>query len=133
MRLSHAHDVVRLLAPRIENEDSTKDVDFSASGIRQRWEAGYDGTRRIIEQKPWQDNSGSWDEAKCMIEGMLAEPWHLRCYQDQRLREFLDLMLANAFRTAIKGRTSARALRSAASLPLQIETRYAGSVDTNLS
>ena len=46
--------VVRLLAPRIENEDHTKDVDFSASGIRRRWEAGYDITRRAIEQKPWQ-------------------------------------------------------------------------------
>ena len=33
--------VVRLLAPRLGNEDHTKDVDFSPSGIRQRWEAGY--------------------------------------------------------------------------------------------
>ncbi len=33
--------VVRLLAPRLGNEDNTKDVDFSPSGIRQRWEAGY--------------------------------------------------------------------------------------------
>ena len=53
--------VVRLLAPRIENEDHTKDVDFSASGIRQRWEAGYDITRRAIEQKPWQDECGQLD------------------------------------------------------------------------
>jgi hypothetical protein len=28
-----------------------------------------------------------------MIDGMLAEPWHLRGYQEKRLREFLDLML----------------------------------------
>ena len=33
-----------------------------------------------------------WDEAKSMIEGMLAEPWVLRGYQETRLREFLDLL-----------------------------------------
>ena len=27
-----------------------------------------------------------------MIEGMLAEPWHLRGYQEIRLREFLALI-----------------------------------------
>jgi hypothetical protein len=27
-----------------------------------------------------------------MIEGMLAEPWHLRGYQEHRLREFLELV-----------------------------------------
>ena len=53
--------VVRLLAPRIENEDSTKDIDFSASGIRRRWEAGYDSTRRVIEQEPWQDECDQLD------------------------------------------------------------------------
>jgi len=35
---------------------------------------------------------GHWYEAKSMIEGMLAEPWHLRGYQEFRLREFLDVM-----------------------------------------
>jgi len=29
--------------------------------------------------------SGQWDEAESMIEGMLAEPWHLRGYQENRL------------------------------------------------
>jgi hypothetical protein len=33
-----------------------------------------------------------WYEAKSMIEGMLAEPWHLRGHQESRLREFLALM-----------------------------------------
>jgi hypothetical protein len=33
-----------------------------------------------------------WDEAKGMIEGMLAEPWMLRGYQESRLREFLELL-----------------------------------------
>jgi NTE family protein len=45
--------VVRLLAPRLDNEDHTKDVDFSPGGIRRRWEAGYASTRRAIAQKPW--------------------------------------------------------------------------------
>jgi hypothetical protein len=35
---------------------------------------------------------GHWYEAKSMIEGMLAEPWHLRGNQEIRLREFLDLV-----------------------------------------
>jgi hypothetical protein len=35
---------------------------------------------------------GHWYEAKSMIEGMLAEPLHLRGYQELRLREFLDVM-----------------------------------------
>jgi hypothetical protein len=47
--------VVRLLAPRLENEDHTKDIDFSPSGIRMRWEAGYAGTQRAIERAPWLD------------------------------------------------------------------------------
>jgi Patatin phospholipase len=46
--------VVRLLAPRLANEDHTKDVDFSPSGIRMRWEAGYASAQRAIAQKPWQ-------------------------------------------------------------------------------
>jgi NTE family protein len=46
--------VVRLLAPRLANEDHTKDVDFSPSGIRQRWEAGYANTVSAIEQAPWE-------------------------------------------------------------------------------
>jgi NTE family protein len=45
--------VVRLLAPRLDDEDHRKDVDFSPSGIRKRWEAGYEKTRREIERAPW--------------------------------------------------------------------------------
>jgi NTE family protein len=45
--------VVRLLAPAIAGEDHTKDIDFSARGIRGRWEAGYADTLRVLEQKPW--------------------------------------------------------------------------------
>jgi NTE family protein len=47
--------VVRLLAPRLDNESHTKDVDFSASGISMRWEAGYGDTRRALERKAWED------------------------------------------------------------------------------
>ena len=36
--------VVRLLAPRLDNENHTKDIDFSPTGIRLRWEAGYADT-----------------------------------------------------------------------------------------
>jgi NTE family protein len=46
--------VVRLLAPQIENENHTKDVDFSASSLRVRWEAGYRTTMRALEQAPWE-------------------------------------------------------------------------------
>ena len=56
--------VVRLLAPRLDNEDSTKDVDFSQSGIEKRWQAGYDNARRVIEQAPWQ---GEFDPLEGVI------------------------------------------------------------------
>jgi NTE family protein len=32
--------VVRLLAPRLDAEDHSKDVDFGRAGINGRWEAG---------------------------------------------------------------------------------------------
>jgi NTE family protein len=46
--------VVRLLAPRLENENHTKDVDFSPSSIRMRWEAGFTKTMRALERAPWE-------------------------------------------------------------------------------
>ena len=45
--------VVRLLAPRLENENHTKDIDFTPSGIRMRREAGYEATMRALRQAPW--------------------------------------------------------------------------------
>ena len=33
-----------------------------------------------------------WDDARAMVEGMLAEPWRLRGYQETRLRQFLELV-----------------------------------------
>jgi NTE family protein len=49
--------VVRLLAPRFDNENHTKDVDFTAAGIGKRWEAGYRATRRALAHMPWQDEA----------------------------------------------------------------------------
>jgi hypothetical protein len=36
--------------------------------------------------------SGQWEEVRSMVDGMLAEPWVLRGYQEMRLREFLELL-----------------------------------------
>jgi NTE family protein len=45
--------VIRLLAPPLDNEDQTKDIDFSAAGIRARRDAGYDNTKAVLARKPW--------------------------------------------------------------------------------
>lgn len=45
--------LVRLLAPRLDNEDHTKDIDFTASGINARWQAGYEYVQQVIAAKPW--------------------------------------------------------------------------------
>jgi len=47
--------VVQLLAPRLDNENHTKDIDFSPSGIQSRWEAGYAHTMRALERRAWED------------------------------------------------------------------------------
>jgi NTE family protein len=46
--------IVRLRAPALSSEDYWKDIDFSAAGIRARWEAGLADARRMIERAPWQ-------------------------------------------------------------------------------
>ncbi len=45
--------VVRLLAPQLDHETHTKDIDFSPSGIMRRWESGYLHTRAVLARKPW--------------------------------------------------------------------------------
>ena len=45
---------VRLLAPRLDGEDQTKDIDFSRQGIRKRWEAGLADARRALKAAPWE-------------------------------------------------------------------------------
>jgi len=48
--------VVRLLAPRLDNENHTKDIDFSPAGISSRWKAGHADTLRALERKAWEDD-----------------------------------------------------------------------------
>jgi NTE family protein len=45
--------VARLVAPKLDGEDHTKDIDFTPAGIRARWQAGYADTRRMIARAPW--------------------------------------------------------------------------------
>jgi NTE family protein len=53
--------VITLLAPRIEGEDHTKDIDFTPSGIDARRQAGYADARRQIERAPWTEPIGDLD------------------------------------------------------------------------
>jgi NTE family protein len=45
--------VARLNAPRLDGEDQLKDIDFTRAGIRSRWQAGYNATRRMVALAPW--------------------------------------------------------------------------------
>ncbi|HSI61259.1 MAG TPA: patatin-like phospholipase family protein [Ideonella sp.] len=45
--------VAHLVAPRLDGEDQTKDIDFTAAGVRARREAGHADTLRMIERSPW--------------------------------------------------------------------------------
>lgn len=53
--------VVPLLAPRLEGEDHTKDIDFTAAGIKARRSAGYSDMRRALAQAPWQREINAMD------------------------------------------------------------------------
>jgi NTE family protein len=44
--------VVQLLAPRLDPEDNSKDIDFSQAGIKQGCEAGYARTEAVLARKP---------------------------------------------------------------------------------
>lgn len=46
--------IVRLKAPRLENEDLLRDIDFTGVGIHGRWQAGYADTMRALDRRPWQ-------------------------------------------------------------------------------
>jgi NTE family protein len=46
--------VVRLVAPRLDGEDQTKDIDFTPAGIRARWQAGYAAARRAVHRAQWE-------------------------------------------------------------------------------
>ncbi len=45
--------IVELNAPRLDDEDHTRDIDFTPAGIHHRWQAGYQDTQRMLELKPW--------------------------------------------------------------------------------
>lgn len=47
--------VAHLLAPRLEGEDHTKDIDFTPSGVKARREAGYADTMKMVERSPWRE------------------------------------------------------------------------------
>jgi len=47
--------VAHLLAPRLEGEDHTKDIDFTPAGVKARREAGHADTLRMIERAPWRE------------------------------------------------------------------------------
>jgi NTE family protein len=49
----HRMHVVRLLAEPLAGDNHLKDIDFSPDGIRQRWDAGYADTVRVLAQQPW--------------------------------------------------------------------------------
>ena len=68
---THMH-VIRLMAPRLDGEDQTKDVDFSPSGIAKRWDAGYANTRSAIERAPWQ---GEFDPLEGVFLHEAVEGW----------------------------------------------------------
>jgi NTE family protein len=67
--------VVRLLAPPLNGEDSYKDIDFSPSGIRTRWNAGLANTSAVLRRAPWNDPVDPLEgfvlhEAVCGAEGV---------------------------------------------------------------
>jgi len=46
--------LVPLMAPRLENENYMKDIDFTQGGIGMRREAGYKAAMQVLERAPWQ-------------------------------------------------------------------------------
>ncbi len=47
--------VAHLVAPRVNGEDHTKDIDFTPTGLKSRRDAGYADTVRMIERAPWRE------------------------------------------------------------------------------
>lgn len=46
--------IVELNAPRLEGEDQTRDIDFTAGGIEARWQAGLADARSVINRRAWE-------------------------------------------------------------------------------
>ncbi len=64
--------VVRLMAPSLDHDDQMKDIDFSPTGIRRRWDAGYASARSAITQAPWK---GAFDPLAGVILHESADEW----------------------------------------------------------
>src|SRR6202043_1927586 len=45
--------LVNLLAPRLDGDDYTKDLDFARASIARRWEAGLADAKRAVAAQPW--------------------------------------------------------------------------------
>jgi NTE family protein len=45
--------LVNLLAPRLDGDDYTKDIDFARPHIRARWDAGFADAQRAAADQPW--------------------------------------------------------------------------------
>jgi NTE family protein len=65
--------IVRLVAPRLDHEDSTKDVDFSPGGIARRREAGYENAKAAIAAAPWKGDFAALDGV--VLHEAPAEGW----------------------------------------------------------
>lgn len=53
--------LMRLVAPRLPDEDHTKDLDFHVDRVRRRWKAGLEDARRTIAAKAWLQPVGPMD------------------------------------------------------------------------
>lgn len=53
--------LLRLVAPRLADEDHTKDLDFNSARIQTRWRAGLADARRAIAQQAWLAPVGPMD------------------------------------------------------------------------
>jgi len=72
--------VIRLLAPQIDGEDHTKDIDFSPHGISERWRAGYEHTCKTIELGQWREPVDPL-EGFVLHESMAGEAIHTQAAQ----------------------------------------------------
>jgi len=45
--------VIKLISPRLDGEDQTKDIDFTVHGINERRLAGYNETINALKKHPW--------------------------------------------------------------------------------
>lgn len=45
--------VAHLVAPRLQGEDGTKDIDFTPAGVQARRRAGHADTMDLVARAPW--------------------------------------------------------------------------------